>query len=183
MARKVILLGLVMSALSLALANVATAQAPAAKDPPLVPGEGRLHNLTSRPFTFQLHRVDGAKWTDGYVIQPGKYYSVRVPRPGTRSEIMGITGNGEGFVIVRYREPKFNGFMTLRLSAVNPASLKREPTWFVVEDANGLLRLIQEGSVEAAQATQESILKQPPLSPTELEQMQKTLRNNWVLTN
>ncbi len=130
-----------------------------------------------------MHRVDGTKWTDGFVIQPGKYYSVRAPRAGERSEIMGITGNGDGFVIVRYREPKFNAFMTLRLTAVNPASLKRQATWFVIEDANGLLRLVQEGSVAEAQATQESIQKQTPLSAAELEQMQKTLRNNWVLTN
>jgi hypothetical protein len=151
--------------------------------PPRVTGEGRLYNLTSRPFTFQLHRRDGVKWTDGYVVQPGKFFSVKVPTTGQRDDILGISGNGQGFVIVRFREPTLGGFMTLRLPATNPASLKLEPTWFAVEDANGNVRLVQEASVEKAQATQEALKKQTPMTPAELENMKQTLRNNWVLTN
>ena len=60
------------------------------------------------------------KWSDGFVIQPGQFYAVRVPKPGERSEIMGITGNGEGFVIVRFRDAKLGGFRTLCLTATNP---------------------------------------------------------------
>jgi hypothetical protein len=169
--------------LSISLAAVSSALGQGAADPPLAVGEGRLYNLTPRPFTVQLHRKDGVKWTDGYVIQPGKFHSVRVPRPGDRDDIMGVTGNGEGFVIVRFREAKLGGFMTLRLTATNPASLKRQPTWFAVEDANGIVRLVQETGVAEATALQENLKKQPPMTPAELETMRQTLRNNWVLTN
>jgi hypothetical protein len=178
------ILGLLL-ALGLAVGATDSAFAqPSPQTPPArVAGEGRLYNLTSRPFTFQLHRRDGVKWTDGYVVQPGNFFSVKVPRAGERDDIMGISGNGQGFVIVRFREPTLGGFMTLRLPATNPASLKLEPTWFAVEDANGIVRLVQEAGVEQAKATQENLRKQTPMIPAELESMKQTLRNNWVLTN
>ena len=96
---------------------------------------------------------------------------------------MGITGSGQGFVIVRYREPKLDGFMTVRLPAINPANLELQPTWFAVEDSDGIVHLIQEATVEKAQAVQESLKKQAPMSPADLERTKQTLRNNWVLTN
>ena len=134
--RSMVILLLALS-MGVAVSDSAFAQAAA---PARVAGEGRLYNLTARPFTFQLHRRDGVKWTDGFVVQPGKFFSVKVPQTREQSDIMGISGNGEGFVIVRFREPTLGGFMTLRLPATNPASLKLEPTWFAVEDANGIVR-------------------------------------------
>jgi len=169
--------------LGVAAGQSALGQAPRAKQTPRAVGEGRLYNLTARPFVFQLHRRDGVKWTDGYVIQPGKFFSVRTPRAGERTDIMGITGNGEGFVIVRFREPKLGGFMNLRLTAKNPANLQLQPTWFVVEDANGMIDLVQAADAAEATARQENLKKQTPLTPAEIERMKQTLRNNWVLTD
>jgi len=169
--------------IAFAAGKSAFAQAPRAQQAPRAVGEGRLYNLTSRPFTFQLHRRDGVKWTDGIVIQPGKFFSVRVPRAGERTDIMGITGNGEGFVIVRFREPKLGGFMTLRLTATNPASQQLQPTWFAMDDSDGVIRLVQEAGLEQATARHENLKKQTPMTPAELERMKQTLRNNWVLTD
>ncbi len=35
-------------------------------------------------------------------VPPGKFFAVKVPKQGESTEIQGITGNGRGFVIVRY---------------------------------------------------------------------------------
>jgi hypothetical protein len=145
--------------------------------------EGRIYNLTPQPFTFQLHRADGVAWTDGYVVQPGKYIAIKAPRPGETTEIQGLTGNGRGYVIIRHREPVLGGYMTLRLPAQNPANQQLQPTWFAVKDANGIARLVQEASVEQAQAVQDSLQKQTPMTPEELERSKHMLRANWVLTD
>ncbi|HEY4312002.1 MAG TPA: hypothetical protein VGN12_21320 [Pirellulales bacterium] len=148
------------------------------------PGEGRIYNLTNRPFAFQLHRRDGVSWTDNYVVEPGKYFSIQVPKPEERSsDFIGITGNGKGHVIVRYPSPKLGGNLALRLPATNPQNGQLQPTWFAVEDSNGVVRLVQQPNVEQAMARQEELKSQPPLSAAELEAIKKTLRSNWVLTN
>ena len=159
-----------MAAIVFSVMPITVAYAQASKDAP-PRGEGRLYNLTQRPFTVQFHRADGVKWSDGFVIQPGQFYAVRVPKPGEASEIMGITGNGEGFVIVRFRDAKLGGFRTLRLTATNPNNLKLEPTWFAVEDSNGIINLVQQPGLDAAKAAQESLRKQTPLSDAELDRM------------
>ncbi|HEY4311299.1 MAG TPA: hypothetical protein VGN12_17755 [Pirellulales bacterium] len=146
-------------------------------------GEGRLYNLTARPFTVQFHRADGVKWSDGFVIQPGQFYAVRVPKPGEKSEIMGLTGNGEGFVIVRFRDAKLGGFRTLRLTATNPNNMKLEPTWFAVDDSSGIVNLVQQPGVAEAKTVQEGLQKQPALTAEELDRMKRTLRANYVLTD
>jgi hypothetical protein len=152
--------------------------------PELPPGEGRIYNLTNRPFAFQLHRRDGVSWTDNYVVEPGKYFSIQVPKPEERSsDFIGITGNGKGHVIVRYREAKLGGSLTLRLPATNPQNGQLQPTWFAVEDSNGVVRLVQQASIEDASSRQEELKKQPPYSAAELEAIKKTLRSNWVLSN
>ena len=74
--------------------------------------EGRLYNLTARPFTLQLHRADGIAWTEGYVVQPGKFLAIHAPKAGETSEIQGLTGNGRGYVIIRHYEPVLGGYMT-----------------------------------------------------------------------
>ncbi len=132
---------------------------------------------------MQFHRRDGVKWTDGYVIQPEQFHAVRVPKANERTDVMGITGNGKGFVIVRYREPRLGGFMNVRLTATNSQNMELQPYWFAIEDADGVIHLVQEAGVEQAKAVQEQFKKQAPLSPAELERMKKTLRNNWVLTD
>jgi hypothetical protein len=157
---------------------------PAAGEKTAVPrGEGRLYNLTARPFTVQFHRADGVKWSDGFVIQPGQFYAVRVPKAGEKSEIMGLTGNGEGFVIVRFRDAKLGGFRTLRLTATNPNNMKLEPTWFAVEDSSGIINLVQQPGVAEAKTVQEGLQKQPALSAEEVDRMKRTLRANYVLTD
>ncbi len=173
----------IVAAMALGVLASPAAYGQAGKDAPPPRGEGRLYNLTQRPFTVQFHRADGVKWSDGFVIQPGQFYAVRVPKPGERSEIMGITGNGEGFVIVRFRDAKLGGFRTLRLTATNPNNLKLEPNWFAVEDSNGVINLVQQPGLEAAKAAQESLQKQTPLSDAELDRMKRTLRANYVLTD
>ncbi|HEY1601955.1 MAG TPA: hypothetical protein VGG64_20300 [Pirellulales bacterium] len=145
--------------------------------------EGRLYNLTADPFVFQLHRADGVAWTDGYVVPPGKYFAIKAVRPGDRSEVQGITGNGRGYVIIRHREPILNGYMTLRLPAQNPATQQVQPMWFAVKDANGITRMVQEANVEQAKAVQEKLQHQTPMTPVELERSRHMLRANWVLTD
>ncbi|HVU86130.1 MAG TPA: hypothetical protein VHD36_02340 [Pirellulales bacterium] len=168
--------------LSVLSSHSALAQAPAASDA-TPPGEGRLYNLMQRPFVVQLHRADGVKWSDGFVIQPGKFYAVRVPRPGERSDIMGLSGNGQGFVIVRFKDPKLGGFRTLRLTATNANTMKLEPNWFAVEDSNGIINLLQNANLAEAKAAQENLLKEPAMTPAELQSMKRTLRANYVLTD
>ena len=172
----------------LALVVVLAAEAVALGQTPsnklnLPPGEGRLYNLTSQPFVFQLHRADGAAWTENYSIPPGKFFAVKAPKPGETTDIQGITGNGRGFVIIRHREPVLGGFLTVRLPALNPANQQIQPTWFAVKDANGVTRLVQEASVEQAKAVQANLLKQTPMTPQELERSKHMLRANWVLTD
>ncbi len=145
--------------------------------------EGRLYNLTSQPFRFQLHQADGAAWTNAFVVHPGKYYAIHAPRNGEFTDIQGLTGNGRGFVIIRYPEPVLGGNMTVRLPAMNPANQRLQPTWFAIKDSSGITRLVQEGSAEEAKAVQEALQKQAPLSPEEIERTKHMLRSNWVLTN
>jgi hypothetical protein len=164
------------------LLQAARAQAPAGSDA-TPPGEGRLYNLTQRPFVVQFHRADGVKWSDGFVIQPGQFYAVRVPRPGERRDIMGLTGNGQGFVIVRFKDPKLGGYRTLRLTATNANNMKLEPNWFAVEDSSGIINLTQHATLAEAKAAQENLAKQPAMTPAELESMKRTLRANYVLTD
>jgi hypothetical protein len=161
----------------------AHAQAPQAAIEATPPGEGRLYNLTQRPFVVQFHRADGVKWSDGFVIQPGQFYAVRVPHPGERRDIMGLTGNGQGFVIVRFKDPKLGGFRTLRLTATNANTMKLEPNWFAVEDASGIINLMQNANLAEAKTAQESLAEQPAMTPAELESMKRTLRANYVLTD
>ena len=47
-------------------------------------GEGRIYNLTNQPFVFQLHRADGAAWTESHTIPAGKYFAVKAPQGGAR---------------------------------------------------------------------------------------------------
>ncbi|HVU88543.1 MAG TPA: hypothetical protein VHD36_14580 [Pirellulales bacterium] len=145
-------------------------------------GEGRIYNLTDQPFVFQLHRADGAAWTESYTIPAGKYFAVKAA-PGGATEIQGITGNGRGYVIIRHREPVLGGFLTVRLPAMNPANGQVQPTWFAVKDANGICRLVQEPSVAQAKSVQEALRKQTPMTPQEIERSKHMLRANWVLTD
>ncbi|HEY4313152.1 MAG TPA: hypothetical protein VGN12_27110 [Pirellulales bacterium] len=171
-------------ALLASFACTALAHAQAGPDKLDVPvGEGRLYNLTSRPFTFQLHRADGAAWTENYTIPAGKYFSVKPPKAGETTEIQGITGNGRGYVIIRHREPILGGFLTVRLPAINPANEQIQPTWFAVQDSNGITRLVQEPSVAQAQSVQEALKKQPAMTQQEIERSKHMLRANWVLTD
>jgi hypothetical protein len=146
-------------------------------------GEGRIYNLTNQPFVFQLHRADGAAWTESHTIPAGKYFAVKAPRGGATTEIQGITGNGRGYVIIRHREPVLGGYLTVRLPAMNPANGQVQPTWFAVKDANGICRLVQEPSVEQAKSVQEALQKQTPMTPQEIERSKHMLRANWVLTD
>jgi hypothetical protein len=176
---------IISGALCLALSTneAARAQAKKAETPAVTVREGRLYNLTSQPFTFQLHRADGVAWTDGHVVQPGKYMVIKAPGPGETTEIQGLTGNGRGYVIIRHFEPVLGGYMTLRLPALNPANQQIQPTWFAVKDANGITRLVQEPGVDQAQAVQDALKKQTPMTPEELERSRHMLRANWVLTD
>jgi len=146
-------------------------------------GEGRLYNLTTKPFVFQLHRADGAAWTENYSIPAGKFYAVKTPKPGETTEIQGITGNGRGYVIIRHRDPVLAGYLTVRLPATNPANGKVQPTWFAVQDSNGITRLVQEASIEQAKKVQDNLKSRKPLTAQELENSKHMLRANWVLTD
>jgi hypothetical protein len=147
-----------------------------------IPREGYLYNLTGQPFSFQLHRTVGAAWTNVYTIPSGERASVRAPRAGQRSEIQGITGDTRGFVLIRYWDPVLDGYTMFRLPAQNPADQRFEPTWFAVKDSSGITRLVQEPSVEQAQAVQEALQQQAPLTALDLERTKKTMRSNWVLS-
>ena len=146
-------------------------------------GEGRLYNVTSEPFVFQMHRADGAAWTENYNVAPGKFLAIKAPKAGETHEIQGLTGNGRGFIIIRHRDPVLGGYMTLRLPAQNPASGKIQPTWFAVKDSNGITRIVQEPSIEQAKEVQAALLKQSPMNAKELERSKHMLRANWVLTD
>ena len=100
--------------------------------------------FTNQPFVFQLHRADGAAWTESHTIPAGKYFAVKAPQGGATTEIQGITGNGRGYVIIRHREPVLGGYLTVRLPAMNPDRGQVQPTWFAVKDANGICRLVQD---------------------------------------
>jgi len=145
--------------------------------------EGRLYNLTSQPLSFQLHQMDGVAWTNSYSIAPGKYFAVRAPKAGEATDIQGLTGDGRGFVIIRYPEPILGGYLTLRLPARNPSSQVLQPTWYAIQDSNGIIRMVQEPSMEQAKAVQEKLQKQPRMTPQELEHTKHMLRANWVLQN
>ncbi len=146
-------------------------------------GEGRLYNLTTKPFVFQLHRADGAAWTENYTVPAGKFYAVKTPKPGETTEIQGITGNGRGYVIIRHRDPVLGGYLTVRLPATNPANGKVQPTWFAVQDSNGITRLVQEASIDQAKKVQDNLKSRKPLTAQELENSKHMLRANWVLTD
>ncbi len=172
---------LAMGALCAMVAIVQAQELPDKLDLPV--GEGRIYNLTKQPFVFQLHRADGAAWTESYTIPPGKYFAVKASQAGPPSEIQGITGNGRGYVIIRHREPILGGYLTVRLPAMNPANGQVQPTWFAVKDANGICRLVQEPSVAKAQSVQEALQQQTPMTRQEIERSKHMLRANWVLTD
>lgn len=185
LARRAVTAGLLGVCIALLSTRAVNAQEEPAdpKDIDVVVPEGRLYNITDQPVTFQLHQRDGAAWTASYTIPAGKYYSIRAPKGTEESDIQGLTGNGRGFVIIRFPEPALGGNMTVRLPARNPETNVLQPTWYAVKDSNGIIRMVQEPSMEQAKKVQDSLQKQPRMSPQELEKVKHMLRANWVLTN
>lgn len=149
-------------------------------DPSLGGDEGRLYNIASQPFTFRLLRSTGPIWTQSYTLAPNQYLSIRPLKPGQRSELLGVLGNREGYVIIQY--PELGGQMSFRLPARNPQSTEYEPTWFHVEDSDNISWLVQAGSIEAATAIQANLQKQPHRSPDEISRLKRNLEANWVLS-
>ncbi len=141
----------------------------------LGPDEGEIYNLTDKPFTFRLLRKYGKTWTPYYTLKPGMRY---VTTATQRSDLLGITGDGKGSVTIQF--PDLGGMMSVRLPARAPSTGKLEPTWFCIKDATGITRLVQAENPEAAQAIQQQLQKEQPLTPAQVEQLKFTLRANWV---
>jgi len=177
LALTIVVLGLGWLPLPAAQAEQITPEQVFAPDAPV---EGRLYNLTSEPFVYRLHRAYGPVWTPKATIAAGGSQSVVAPETG-RSNILGVRGDGKGYVIAQY--PSYGGQVTVRLPARNPADNKLEPNWFCVTDANGFKRLIQADSEAAARETQTELQAQTPLTAEEVNQLKKSLRANWVLSN
>lgn len=165
-----------------ALANSAAGQITMgqAGDAPLGDDEGRIYNIASSPFTFRLERSAGPTWTQSYTLPPNRYFSIKLPKPGQRSELVGVLGNREGYVVIQY--PELGGQMSFRLPARNPQSNELEPTWFHVEDSDAISWLVQAGSVENARKIQEDLQQKPRRTPEEIERLRRNLEANWCLS-
>ncbi|HEY2840354.1 MAG TPA: hypothetical protein VGJ26_14455 [Pirellulales bacterium] len=147
------------------------------------PVEGRLYNLTNEPFEYRLHRSNGVVWTSPYTIPAGGHRVIAAPTTG-KSDILGVRGDGKGYVIIQYSS--FGGKVTVRLPARDPSNNKLEPNWFCVKDINGFRRLIQAANEETAKKVQADLLdptKSKPLTAVEIKDLKKSLRANWVLSD
>lgn len=146
------------------------------------PVEGRLYNLTDEPFEYRLHRSNGPVWTATASIPPGGQQILALAN-AKQSEILGVRGDGKGFVILQYSS--FGGKVTVRLPARDPSNNKLEPNWFCVKDINGFRQLIQARSEEDARARQTAMndpTKTKPLTAAEIVELKRSLRANWVLS-
>ena len=139
--------------------------------------EGRLWNITDEPFKYRLARKSGKLWTDEMTLAPGKFQTMRPPKPGEPIELEGFTGRGDGYVNVSFAS--MGGHIHLHLRARN---LQDElvPNWFHIKDANGFSRLIQAENIDAAKTMQEELQKEEPWTPAEIEKAKRTLKANWV---
>ncbi len=162
--------------LLVAIANHGVAGQDALEDPGGEPEEGQIWNITDAPFTFQLHRAAGSKWTPEITLEPGEFRTVLA----TETDLLGVSNdpNKDGYVVVRY--PALGGHVQVMLSA-RTRNDQFVPYWFHVKDSNGVSRMIQANSREQAEETQKTLLQQPPMSKQEIEQIKRTLRANWVL--
>ena len=139
--------------------------------------EGRLWNIADEPFKYRLARKSGKLWTDELTLAPGKFQTMRPPKPGEPIELEGFTGRGDGYVNVSFAS--MGGHIHLHLRARNIQD-ELMPNWFHIKDANGFSRLIQAPDIKEAKARQEELQKEEPLTPSEIEKVKKSLRANWV---
>ncbi len=140
------------------------------------PVEGQIWNVADTPFTFQLHRAAGNKWTEDITLGPGESRAVLA----SDTELLGIANDEkqDGYVIIRYQA--LGGHIQVMLSARTRKD-RFLPYWFHAKDSNGISRMIQSASREQAEIAQAKLLEQPPMSADEIEQLKRTLRANWVL--
>jgi hypothetical protein len=153
----------------------AFAKQPAA--PKLPKGVGRLWNISSEPFTFQLGITSGSGWSEPITLAPGKYREIRRPTPGQTSEIAGLRDRVP-CVKIQTRQPI--GLIRISLPAQTPDG-ETVPQWFYVKDSNGFGRMVQAETVEQAQARQAELQRRPRMSPEEIERIKEVLRANYVL--
>ena len=168
---------------SSSLSQPVHAQAPQAGSETTPPGEGRLYNLTQRPFVVQFHRADGVKWSDGFVIQPGQFYARSRASPRRASGHHGPVWQWAGV-----RDRAVQRSEVGRLSHTAPDGDERQHHEARAQLVCGRRR--QRGHQSFAtrqrgrgQSAQENLAKQPALTPAELESMKRTLRANYVLTD
>jgi len=146
------------------------------------PTEGRIYNISERPFLYQLRRSRGVAWTRAMRLEPGKYHTYRGPRFGGRNDLAGLITRPsryrEGYLIIQFRG--YGGLERIRIRATDLQG-RVTPYWFYVTDANGDGRLIQAPSIEQAKAAQQELQQQAPASPRQIEAHKRKLRANHVL--
>lgn len=148
--------------------------------PPRPKGTGRLWNLTSEPFTYQLARTSGEPWSQLRTLPPGKYHEVKVPKSGETSEWLGLNNYRDPSITVKFPVPRLGGVIKVTLPA-KTARDEVEPNWYLVRDSNNFNRLIQAKSVDDAKAREQELKKRAPYTPEKLEEIKETLRANYVL--
>jgi hypothetical protein len=142
------------------------------------PKEGRIVNLDAKPFTFRLARKQGVLWSDPITLAPGATYTLKPGGDGVDA-LEGITGDGKGHVTIEY--PELGGRLRLQLPAVDRTQNAYMPSWYHVKDSNGISRLVQAPTQEAAQERQAKLKAEPPYAPGELEAVKRMLRANFML--
>ncbi|MBS0209530.1 MAG: hypothetical protein JSS27_11320 [Planctomycetes bacterium] len=172
--------------LFLCLALVAAASSALAQETPdgplpdaAPPKEGHIYNLDSRPFRFRLARKTGRLWTDEIVVAPGQEYVIAPGKTGDLAALEGITGDGKGHITIDY--PELGGRIRLMLPAMDRNRNVYVTSWYHVKDSNGFSRLVQAASKAEAEEKHQSLLAEPPLTPTELQRVKQMLRANYVL--
>jgi hypothetical protein len=142
--------------------------------------EVRIWNITNEPFKYRLAKSDGVPWTAEITVEPGKYQTILIPKPGEPSELEGITLIPESVYRGRYfgiRYPKYGGFLEANMPIEEGE--KGIPIWFHVKDANGYSDMISAANVEDARKRQADLLQEKPLTPEEIEKRKIKLRANW----
>lgn len=144
--------------------------------------EGRIYNVSDRPFEYQLRRSRGTAWTPVFRLEPGQYHAYRGPLYGGRADLAGLLTRPsrlrDGYLIVQF--PEYGGLRRFRIRATDLQG-RIAPFWFFVTDSAGHGHLVQARSVERARIIQEELRKQPAPSSEELAVLKRVLRANHVL--
>jgi len=143
------------------------------------PKEGRIVNLDAKPFTFRLARKQGALWSNPITLAPGAAFTLKDGVTSELDALEGITGDGKGHVTIDY--PELGGRLRLQLPAVDRNQNAYTPFWYHVKDSNGISRMVQAATPEAAKERQKQLQAEPPYAAGELEAVKRMLRANFML--